>query len=155
MAYTTDQSRKNVLGLTAYVLDAAREIARLKPCAMRVTVDGTVYEDEYLLGAICNSTSVMGIVKLPEGFEAHIVPRSSTYKKWGVIQANHVGIVDNSYSGPNDWWRMSVIAMRDTRIEKGDKICQFRIVERQPEIVFEEGRMEGEDRGGFGSTGSK
>ena len=68
MAYTTDQSRKNVLGLTAYVLDAAREIARLKPCAMRVTVDGTVYEDEYLLGAICNSTSVMGIVKLPEGF---------------------------------------------------------------------------------------
>jgi dUTP pyrophosphatase len=94
-------------------------------------------------------------MKLPEGFEAHIVPRSSTYKKWGVIQANHVGIVDNSYSGPNDWWRMSVIAMRDTRIEKGDKICQFRIVERQPEIVFEEGTMEGEDRGGFGSTGSK
>ena len=93
-------------------------------------------------------------MKLPEGFEAHIVPRSSTYKKWGVIQANHVGIVDNSYSGPNDWWRMSVIAMRDTRIDKGDKICQFRIVERQPEIVFEEGRMEGEDRGGFGSTGS-
>lgn len=68
MAYTTDQSRKNLLGLTAYALDAAREITRLKPVKMRVAVDGTVYEDEYLLGAICNSTSVMGIVELPEGF---------------------------------------------------------------------------------------
>ena len=93
-------------------------------------------------------------MKLPDGFEAHLVPRSSTYKKWGIIQANHVGIIDNSYSGPNDWWMMSAIAMRDTVINKGDKICQFRIVERQPEIVFEEGRMKGEDRGGFGSTGS-
>jgi len=93
-------------------------------------------------------------MKLPDGFEAHLVPRSSTFKKWGIIQANHVGIIDNSYSGPNDWWMMSAIAMRDTVINKGDKICQFRIVERQPDIVFEEGRMEGEDRGGFGSTGS-
>ena len=94
-------------------------------------------------------------MKLPDGFEAHIAPRSSTFNKWGIIQTNSVGIVDNSYSGPNDWWRMPVIAMRDTRIEKDDKICQFRIVERQPEIVFEEGKMEGEDRGGFGSTGTK
>lgn len=94
-------------------------------------------------------------MKLPEGFEAHIAPRSSTFKTWGIIQTNSIGIVDNSYSGPNDWWRMPVLAMRDTRIEKGNKICQFRIVERQPEIVFEEGNMEGEDRGGFGSTGIK
>lgn len=94
-------------------------------------------------------------MKLPDGYEAHLVPRSSTYKKWGIIQANHVGIIDNSYSGPNDWWKMSVIAMRDTVIEKGDKICQFRIVDRQPEVTFVEGRMDGEDRGGFGSTGSK
>ena len=94
-------------------------------------------------------------MKLPEGYEAHIVPRSSTYKKWKVIQANHVGIVDNSYSGPNDWWKMSVIAMEDSIIEPGDKICQFRIMERQPSIVFEEGQMDGPDRGGFGSTGAK
>lgn len=93
-------------------------------------------------------------MKLPDGYEAHLVPRSSTYKKWGIIQANHVGIIDNSYSGPNDWWMMSAIAMRDTVINKGDKICQFRIVERQPPLIFEEGKMEGEDRGGFGSTGS-
>ncbi len=93
-------------------------------------------------------------MKLPDGCEAHLVPRSSTYKKWGIIQANHVGIIDNSYSGPNDWWMMSAIAMRDTVINKGDKICQFRIVDRQPPLIFDEGKMEGEDRGGFGSTGS-
>lgn len=68
MAYTTDQTRKNVLGLTAYVLDAAREIPRLKPKKMKITVDGVVFEDEYLLGAVCNSTSVLGIVSFPEGF---------------------------------------------------------------------------------------
>lgn len=94
-------------------------------------------------------------MKLPEGYEAHLVPRSSTFKKWGIIQANHVGIIDNSYSGPEDWWRMSVIAMRDTVINKDDKICQFRIVERQPRIHFVEGKMTDPSRGGFGSTGSK
>ncbi len=94
-------------------------------------------------------------MKLPDGYEAHIVPRSSTFKKWGIIQANHCGIIDNSYSGPNDWWMMSVIAMRDTVINKDDKICQFRIIERQPPIIFDEGKLDGEDRGGFGSTGSK
>lgn len=93
-------------------------------------------------------------MKLPDGFEAHLAPRSSTFKKWGIIQTNGVGVIDNSYSGPNDWWMMPAFAMRDTVINKGEKICQFRIVERQPRIVFEEGKMEGEDRGGFGSTGS-
>lgn len=94
-------------------------------------------------------------MKLPEGYEAHIVPRSSTFKKWGIIQANHVGIIDNSYSGPEDWWKMSVIAMRDTVINKDDKICQFRIIECQPKIAFVEGKMTDPSRGGFGSTGSK
>ena len=68
MAYTTDQTRKNVLGLTAYVLDAAKELPRLKPRFMRLDIDGTVYEDDYLVGAVCNCTSVLGIVELPEGF---------------------------------------------------------------------------------------
>ncbi len=94
-------------------------------------------------------------MKLPEGYEAHLVPRSSTYKKWGIIQANHVGIIDNSYSGPEDWWKMSVIAMRDTTIHAGDKICQFRIVGRQPKLSFVEGKMTDPSRGGFGSTGTK
>lgn len=94
-------------------------------------------------------------MKLPEGYEAHIVPRSSTYKKWGIIQTNSVGIVDNSYSGDNDQWMMPVLAMRDTHISKNDRICQFRIIEKQPEIKFTTvEKLDNEDRKGFGSTGS-
>ena len=95
-------------------------------------------------------------VQLPEGYEAHIVPRSSTFKKWGIIQTNHCGIVDNSYCGPNDWWRMPVFALRDTKIEVNDRICQFRIQKNQPTLVFNEvEEMEADNRGGFGSTGTK
>lgn len=93
-------------------------------------------------------------MKLPEGYEAHILPRSSTFKKWGIIQANGMGVIDNSYSGNNDIWRFPAIALRNTTIYKGDRICQFRIVKKQPDIHFNEvDLLEGEDRGGFGSTG--
>lgn len=93
-------------------------------------------------------------MQLPKGYEAHIVPRSSTYKNFGLIQANHYGIVDGSYSGDNDMWRMPVIAMRDTTIHVNDRICQFRIMKNQPRICFEQvDHLEGADRGGFGSTG--
>ena len=94
-------------------------------------------------------------MRLPEGYEAHIVPRSSTFKKWGILQTNHIGIIDNSYSGDNDVWGMSVLAMRDTVIHKNDRICQFRIVKKMEEVSFEiVERLEGPDRGGFGSTGA-
>lgn len=93
-------------------------------------------------------------MQLPEGYEAHIVPRSSTYKNFGIIQTNHTGIVDNSYCGSGDWWYMPAYALRDTVIHKDDRICQFRIVENQPKLSFEEVvHLEGEDRGGIGSTG--
>lgn len=93
-------------------------------------------------------------MQLPKGYEAHIVPRSSTYKNFGLIQANHCGIVDGSYCGDNDMWRMPVIAMRDTTIHVNDRICQFRIMKNQPRICFEQvDHLEGADRGGFGSTG--
>ena len=93
-------------------------------------------------------------MQLPEGYEAHVVPRSSTFKKFGIIQTNHMGIIDGSYSGDNDQWFMPVMAMRDTHISFNDRICQFRIIENQPKIVFEEHEhLEGKDRGGFGSTG--
>ena len=93
-------------------------------------------------------------MQLPKGYEAHIVPRSSTYKNFGIIQTNHTGIVDESYSGPNDWWYMPAYALRDTVIEKNDRICQFRIQKHQPEVVFEEVEaLTGQDRGGIGSTG--
>lgn len=93
-------------------------------------------------------------MQLPSGYEAHIVPRSSTYKNFGIIQTNHTGIVDESYCGPNDWWYMPSYALRDTVIEKNDRICQFRIEKHQPEILFEEVKeLTGKDRGGIGSTG--
>lgn len=95
-------------------------------------------------------------MELPKGYEAHIVPRSSTYKNFGVIQANHCGVVDGSYCGDNDMWRMPVIAMRDTQIHVNDRICQFRIMKNQPEILFGEvEHLEGKDRGGFGTTGKQ
>lgn len=93
-------------------------------------------------------------MKLPEGYEAHIVPRSSTYKNWGIIQANHMGVVDNSYCGNNDIWKFPAIAIRNTRIYKNERICQFRIVKKQPKLEFEVvDRLDDTDRGGFGSTG--
>ena len=91
---------------------------------------------------------------LPEGYEAHLVPRSSTFKNFGVIQANSVGIIDNSYCGDNDVWCFPAFAVRDTEIHVNDRICQFRIVKNQPAVRFDEVTfLEGNDRGGFGSTG--
>ena len=95
-------------------------------------------------------------MKLPEGYEAHIVPRSSTFKHWGIIQANHMGVIDNSYCGDNDIWKFPAIATRDTVIYKNDRICQFRIMKKQPCIRFDTvEHLNGPDRGGFGSSGRK
>ena len=123
-------------------------------------------------------------LELPQGWEGHLAPRSSTFKTWGIIQTNHVGVVDDTYIGDNDQWHMPVYCLmgkdikkdkfytyddylkedvllsttetKGTYIHKGDKICQFRIMEIQPEIEFEKvEHLEGKDRGGFGSTGSK
>lgn len=93
-------------------------------------------------------------MQLPNGYEAHVVPRSSTFKTWGIIQTNSMGVIDNSYCGDNDQWMMPVYATRDTVIHKNDRICQFRIVEKMPTITFEEVEILGnKDRSGFGSTG--
>ncbi len=92
----------------------------------------------------------------PKGYEAHIVPRSSTFKNFGIIQTNHCGIIDESYCGDNDQWLFPAYALRETIIHKNDRICQFRIVEKQPIIEFEEVDHLGEDdRDGFGSIGTK
>lgn len=93
---------------------------------------------------------------LPEGYEANIVPRSSTFKNYGIIQTNHYGVIDNSYSGDNDQWRFPAYATRDITINKNDRICQFRINKKQPTFDFEEvEHLNDTDRGGFGSTGTK
>lgn len=91
---------------------------------------------------------------IPDGYEAHIVPRSSTFKNWKIIQTNSVGIIDNSYSGENDQWMMPVYAVEDTEIKKNDRICQFRILEKMTALEIQEvEHLNDVSRGGFGSTG--
>lgn len=93
-------------------------------------------------------------MKLPNGYEANIVPRSSTYKNFKVLQTNSFGVVDSSYCGDDDEWKMPVIAMEDTVIHKGDRICQFRLNRIQPSFKFKTvSHLNGVNRGGFGSTG--
>ena len=93
-------------------------------------------------------------MKLPDGYKANIYPRSSTYKNFGIIQANSVGQIDNSYSGDTDEWRFPAIALRNTVIHKNDRICQFEIQKIQPEIEFiEVEHLDEVSRGGIGSTG--
>ncbi len=95
-------------------------------------------------------------MQLPKGYEAHIVPRSSTFKNFGILQTNHCGIVDESYCGDHDQWFFPALAMRDTVIECNDRICQFRIFAHQPALTFTEtGSLGNTDRGGIGSTGKQ
>lgn len=94
-------------------------------------------------------------MKLPIGYEAHVVPRSSTFKNFGILQTNSCGIIDNSYSGDNDQWMFPALAMRDTVINVNDRICQFRIVPKQPDFdIIRVDHLDEKSRGGFGSTGT-
>lgn len=95
-------------------------------------------------------------MKLPKGYEAHVVPRSSTFKNFGIIQVNSMGVIDGTYCGDNDQWHFPAYALRDTKISINDRICQFRIMENQPNLEFEEvAKLDEKDRGGFGTTGVK
>jgi dUTP pyrophosphatase len=92
---------------------------------------------------------------LPDGYEAHVLPRSSTPERFGIVCANSMGIIDNSYSGDADEWHFPALAIRESIIEKGDRIAQFRIVKSQPKITFKVvSRLNEKSRGGFGSTGN-
>ena len=93
-------------------------------------------------------------LELPAGYEAHMVPRSSTFKNFGILQTNSMGIIDETYCGDNDQWFFPALAMRDTEININDRICQFRIMEHQPKLEFiEVNHLGNSDRGGHGSTG--
>lgn len=95
-------------------------------------------------------------MQLPKGYEAHVVPRSSTFKNFGVIQTNSQGVIDETYCGPNDQWFFPAFALRDTVINVNDRICQFRIIAHQPKIKFIPDTLESnDDREGHGSTGTK
>ncbi|MCM3240345.1 dUTP diphosphatase [Heyndrickxia oleronia] len=95
-------------------------------------------------------------MEIPEGYEAHIVPRSSTFKNFGIIETNSMGVIDESYKGDNDQWFFPAYALRDTVIEFNDRICQFRIMEKMPAVeLIEVDSLGNENRGGLGSTGVK
>lgn len=115
---------------------------------LRAAEDSTMRSGDFKLISLGVS------MKLPDGYEAHIVPRSSTFKNWGVIQTNHIGVIDNSYCGDNDIWMFPAFAIRDTVIKKNDRICQFRIQRKMEDVTLTTvDKLDGEDRGGFGSSG--
>ena len=116
---------------------------------LRAAEDVTMKKGEYRMISLG-----VGMI-LPDGYEAYVVPRSSTLKKFGVIQANSMGVIDNLYSGNNDIWMFPAIAMRDTVIHKNDRICQFRLMKKQEDVEFEVvDHLNEKSRGGFGSTGT-
>lgn len=93
-------------------------------------------------------------MELPVGYEAIVLPRSSTFKRYGLIMTNSAGVIDESYNGDNDWWGFPFYATRDVVIEQNTRIAQFRIIEHQPPLFFVEVKKLGNpNRGGFGSTG--
>ena len=132
------------------------DIERIKKIEQGDWIDLRVAEDtELKVGEFKLIPLGVGMI-LPDEYEAHVVPRSSTFMKFGVIQTNHFGVIDNSYCGENDQWHFPAYALRDTILHKNDRICQFRIVKKQDEIEFEEvERLKDKNRGGFGSTGVK
>lgn len=130
---------------------------RIDPCRKIKAgdwIDLRAAEDVHLSQWEYRKISLGISVEIPAGYEAHILPRSSTYEKWGIIVSNSMGIIDNSYCGDEDIWKIPVIALRDTTINKNDRICQFRIMRKQPKLWFiEKLFLRGKNRGGFGSTG--
>lgn len=118
-------------------------------------IDLYAVEDVYFKEGDFKLIDLGVIIKLPSGYEAHIAPRSSTFKTWGILQTNSVGVVDESYCGPEDWWRFPALAMKETVVRKGDKICQFRIMRKmdKPNIIEVDSAVDRVSRGGFGSTG--
>lgn len=111
-----------------------------------IDIDLNFLEFTYIPLGVC--------MELPKGYSAIIAPRSSTYKKWGIVVANSIGIIDESYNGDHDEWHLPVIALRHTHIYKNDRICQFRIIRKSPDIDFIPVKtLNSSNRGGLGSTG--
>lgn len=117
-------------------------------------IDLRVAEDVRMEAGEFRIISLGVSMKLPEGYEAHIVPRSSTFKVWGILQTNHMGVIDNSYCGDDDIWGFPAFATRDVHIEKNSRICQFRLVKKMKKVHFKTVKSLGnKNRGGWGSSG--
>lgn len=132
------------------------DIPKIEKISIGDWIDLRASEDiEFRAGETAKIPLGIGMI-LPKGYEAWILPRSSTAAKFGIMCTNSMGIIDNSYSGDDDEWGFVAVALRNTTVKKGDRICQFRIMKNQPEIVFEEvEHLNEKSRGGFGSTGTK
>ena len=132
------------------------DIQPLKKTGSGDWVDLRAAEDVKLKKGEFKYISLGVSMKLPEDFEALVIPRSSTFKNWGIIQTNHCGLIDNSYCGNDDVWMMPVLATRDVVIEKNSRICQFRIQKKMGDLIFDPVDDLGtENRGGLGSSGVK
>lgn len=119
-------------------------------------IDLRCAENVYMKAGEFKYISLGVSMELPEGYEAHIAPRSSTFKNYGILMANSVAVIDNSFKGDNDIWKFAALAMRDTTIAFNERICQFRLFKNQEPAIFETVQVLGnEDRGGYGSTGTK
>ena len=151
------QENENALLLRIKYKDET--IPRLKKLEKGDWIDLAAAEDVVIKPMSFKLIDLGIAMKLPEGYEAHIVPRSSTFKHWHIIQTNHMGVIDNSYCGPEDWWKFPAFNLSTTEaalIKKGERICQFRIEKQQPDVFFYElNFQEGVNRGGFGSTGKE
>lgn len=129
-------------------------VPRIKKIEVGDWIDLSIIDDVYLKAKEFKLLHLGVAMSLPKGYEAWIAPRSSTFLKYGIIQANSIGIIDSSYCGPNDWWMFPAYATRDIKIAKDTRICQFRIIKSQEDLkIIETEHLQHKNRGGFGSTG--
>lgn len=127
-----------------------------KPCKAKGGdwYDLAARRDVILSKGHCHLVPLGVSIELPKGYEALVIPRSSTFKRSGALKANSVGLIDEAYCGDNDEWCFPVYATRDAVIREGERVCQFRVIEHQPELAFEYvDELGNADRDGFGSTG--
>lgn len=152
MCITTEGSR--VDGSVEIKIKYLNGAPRLEKFSIGDWIDLYTYEDVTLQEGCFTLVSLGVAMKLPAGYEAIIAPRSSTFKHWGILQTNGIGIVDNSYCGNDDVWKMPIYATQAVTIPKGTRLCQFRVQKIQPEIHFvETNDLKSKSRNGFGSSG--
>lgn len=131
-----------------------RDIEKIKPLEVGDWIDLRCADDVTMKAGEYKAIPLGVAMELPKGYEALVAPRSSTFKKYGVLLANSIGVIDESFKGDNDEWHFLAYAVRDTFIPKNERICQFRIIQHQPCIGLCEVESLGNvDRGGIGSTG--
>ena len=132
-----------------------RDIEKIEKIGIGDWIDLRAGEDVTMKAGEYRMIPLGVAMQLPKGYEALVAPRSSTFKKYGLILTNSIGVIDESYKGDNDEWNFLAYAMHDTVIQKNERICQFRIIEHQPLInLVEVDTLGNPDRGGIGSTGS-